>query len=83
MIGIQRKRLASWLTNNIDLFITLIGIAVVLAAKQLGDYHIGLDNLSANVEFWLLFLGIVVLSIGITSLICYRILLKWDKFNLN
>jgi len=80
MVGIQRKRVVDWFSNNIDLFIILSGIVVVLVAKLLEDYKIGLDNISANVGFWLLFLGIVMLSIGIASLICYRIILKWNKF---
>jgi hypothetical protein len=81
MIGTQRKRLANWFTHNIDFSITLSGITVVIAAKQLGNYNMELDSLSANVRFWLLFFGIEVLSIGIASLVCYRILLRQNKFS--
>lgn len=80
MIGIQRKRLADWFTNKIDFVVTLTGITVILVVKQMGYYHTIIDNLSTSVEFWLLFMGVIVLSIGIASVVCYRILFKWSKF---
>ena len=80
MIGIQRKKVSDWITNNIDLTITLSGITIVLAVKQVSDYHIVLENPSLNIEFWGLFFGVVMSSIGIASLVCYRVLFKWNKF---
>lgn len=79
MIGIQRKKLANWLTRNIDLTITLAGVTVIIAEKQFEDYRIRLESIPTNIEFWTLFFGVVVLSIGITSVICYRIILKWNN----
>ena len=78
MIGVQRGKLANWCNHNIDLLIIACGALILAYIEILGNY----PSLSPSPDygFWALLLGVVMLSVGIAALICYRILLRWHSF---
>ncbi len=78
MIGIQRERLANWCNHNIDLLIVACGAVILTYVELIGDYMNIIPNL--NYGFLILLAGVIMLSIGVSALICYRILLRWHGF---
>lgn len=78
MIGVQKGRLANWCNHNIDLLIVACG-ALILAYVEILDGYLNLVP-SSDYGFWILLFGVITLSIGIASLICYRVLLRWQGF---
>jgi hypothetical protein len=77
MIGIHKKRLAEWCNNNLDLLVIAIGIIILLVANQLVNV---LNTRWQEAGFWTFFIGVVTISVGVSALICYRILLRWHNF---
>ena len=79
MIGIHKGRLADWCSNKIDLLIIVVGVVILFSASQLG-VTLNLNTASQDIGFWTLLIGVVILSVGMSALICYRVLLKWHGF---
>ena len=79
MIGIQKKRLANWCNHNTDLLIISCG-ATVLAYKEILNEYLNLVP-NSNYGFWVLLSGVIISSIGISALVCYRVLLKYHGFS--
>lgn len=78
MIGVQRGRVVNWCTHNIDFLIVTLG-AIILACLELFDNYLQI-NLTSDYGFWALLLGVITLSVGISAIICYRVLLRWHGF---
>ncbi len=78
MIGVQRGRLADWCNHNIDLLIIAVGVLIIAYIEASNNYL----NLVPSLDygFWMLLVGVVMLSIGIATLICYRVLLRGHSF---
>lgn len=79
MIEIHKGRLAKWCNKNLDLLIIAVGAAILFSANQFVG-HLNLDDMWQNIGFWAVLIGVVMLSVGMSALICYRILLKWHGF---
>ncbi|GEM_PF-2391990 len=78
MIGVQRGKLANWCNHNIDLLIITCGV-LILAYIETMDSYLNLVP-DPGYGFWVLLLGVVLLSIGLAALICYRVLLRRHSF---
>jgi len=79
MIWIHKRRFTDWCNNNLDLLIIATGIIILFTADQLVnslDFNSGWQG----IEFWALLIGVVTISVGVSALICYRILLKGHYF---
>ncbi len=79
MIGVHKRRLVDWCSNKIDLLIIVVGAVILFSASQLGG-SLNLNTASQGIGFWALLIGVVILSVGMSALICYRVLLKWHGF---
>jgi hypothetical protein len=79
MIWIHKKRLFEWCNSNLDLLIIVTGMVILSVARQLVD-ALDLDTRWQNAEFWIFLTGVIIVSVGASALICYRILLKWHSF---
>ncbi|HKU32653.1 MAG TPA: hypothetical protein VJR22_02245 [Candidatus Nitrosotalea sp.] len=78
MIGIQKKRLADWCNHNTDLLIISCGV-LVLAYIEILDRYLNLVP-NSDYGFWILLSGVIISSIGMSALVCYRVLLRWHGF---
>ncbi len=78
MIGIQKKRLAKWCNHNTDLLICSCGV-IVLAYKEVFNGYLN-QVPNPNYGFWILLSGVIISSIGISALVCYRVLLRDHGF---
>ncbi|HJU14631.1 MAG TPA: hypothetical protein VJ792_09275 [Candidatus Nitrosotalea sp.] len=78
MIGVQRGRLANWCNHNVDFLIIASGALILAFVEVLGTYTN--PSTSPDYGFWALLAGVVMLSIGIAALVCYRILLRLRGF---
>jgi hypothetical protein len=76
MIGIHKKRLAEWCNNNLDLLVIVTGITILFVANQLVNV---LNTRWLDAGFWAFFIGTITVSVGVSALICYRILLRWHN----
>lgn len=79
MIGIQKRRLADWCNHNTDLLIVICGLAILLYTRVSGT-HLSLITDYEDTWFWLTLSGVIILSIGMAALVCYRFLLRWHGF---
>lgn len=78
LIGIQRGRLANWCNHNVDLLIIASGALILALVEALGRYANTVTD--PDYGFWALLAGTVILSIGTSALVCYRILLRQRGF---
>ncbi len=74
MIGVQRERLASWCNHNADLLVIACGALTLAYVETLATVTNPYPNI--DLGFWGLFFGVVMLSIGISALVCYRVILR-------
>ncbi len=79
MIGIQKRRLANWCNHNTDLLIVICGLAILVYTKVSGTHPYLITNYE-DTGFWLILIGVIILSIGMAALVCYRFLLRWHSF---
>ena len=79
MIGIHKRRFIDWCNSNPDLLIIVIGAIILFASDQLVNLF-DFNPEWQGVEFWALLIGVITISVGVSSLICYRILLKGHYF---
>lgn len=79
MMGIHKRRLAEWCNNNLDLLVILTGIIILFIANQLVNV-LNLNTRWQYAGFWTFFIGVITVSVGMSALICYRILLRWHNF---
>jgi len=79
MIRVHKPRFADWCNNNLDILVIITGIIILFAADQLVNTF-DLNPGWQGIEFWTFLIGVVTTSVGVSALICYRVLLKEHNF---
>lgn len=73
MRHILRGRLADWCNGKIDIVIVTCGV-LILAYGESSGYNA--KSQALGYDFWTVLTGVIMISVGIAAMLCYRILLR-------